>query len=223
MIKKLLTEGIFLPIVNKINVILNTVRYFYHELIFHTALDAHVRAARDYIFDPVNVYQSHDIFFRFFSELKFCPVTSIPPSPNSGIAGKIPVKRTRKFREKLNQDKKNRNFRLELSFFMRLSTYIGFHESTFYYCFFRLNSRYSTFLFLIKKKIVALPHTQVVECSKKPSSCYLHVLKHNEKIISVTNVIDLKWMLKSFFKMHRSKYRYMYEECSRTSQNVISE
>ena len=106
---------------------------------------------------------------------------------------------------------------------MRLSTYIGFHESTFYYCFFRLNSRYSTFLFLIKKKIVELPHTQVVECSKKPSSCYLHVLKHNEKIISVANVIDLKWMLKSFFKMHRSKYRYMYEECSRPSQNVISE
>ena len=98
------------------------------------------------------MYQSHDIFIRFFSELKFCPVTSIPPSPNSGIAGKIPVKRTRKFREKLNQDKKKTYLSSRIVIFMRLGTYVGFHESTFYYCFFRLNSRYSTLNFLIKKK-----------------------------------------------------------------------
>ena len=73
MIKKLLTEGIFLPIVNKINVILNSVRYLYHELIFHTALDAHVRIARDYIFDPSMCTKTMTSSFDSFPNSSFVP------------------------------------------------------------------------------------------------------------------------------------------------------
>ena len=73
MIKILLTEGIFLPIVNKINVILNSVRYLYHELIFHTALDAHVRIARAYIFDLSMCTKTMTSSFDSFPNSSFVP------------------------------------------------------------------------------------------------------------------------------------------------------